>query len=84
MTNETQPMTITELVGAKLFRSNGRAIDPWDSIQLASFLSRGQWHDGSPIDPWQREALRLLLEERSPLWWEVPQPVPTPEQVVEK
>jgi hypothetical protein len=74
MADEMQPRTIMELVGSKLFRADGTAMDPWDSLSLSFLLERGQWYDKAPIDPWQRAALQLLLNERAPVSQLVPPP----------
>jgi hypothetical protein len=41
---------------------------------LTYLLNRGQWYDETPIDPWQRAALGLLLNERAPVSQLVPPP----------
>ncbi|MBN9523539.1 hypothetical protein J0H58_34340 [bacterium] len=74
MDDEKQSRTILELVGPKLFRADGAAMDPWDSLSLSFLLERGRWYDDTPIDPWQRKALQLLLNDRVPIDQEVPPP----------
>lgn len=74
MGGDGRTRTVMDLVGAKLRRTDGSYFDPWDSLTLSSLLDRGRWNDDTPIGPWERAALKLLLDDRVPVDWEVPEP----------
>lgn len=74
MADDREPPTVGDLILSKMHRADGSRIDPWDSLSVSYLLTRGQWYDGTPIDPHQRVALQLLLDDRSPLNRPVPRP----------
>lgn len=77
-----QPRTIYDLVRGKMYTRGGSAIDHETAtgrhmVQL--LLLVGWWaYDGTPITPWERRALEMLVDDRAPLDTLVPPPLPPP------